>query len=322
LKLDYVAWGQDVLEQEAQAIIRAKDNLGSDFELAATTLMKCSGKVVVSGMGKSGHIGKKLAATFSSTGTPSFYLHPSEALHGDLGMLNNHDLLLLIAYSGETAEVLEVAKFGRRHDIPIISICGNQNSTLAKFSDIFLDGGVGGEADGLDLAPTTSSTLALAIGDALAVTMMKARGFTEADFARYHPGGKLGKRLSLVENYMRPLELQDLIQLSWGFHDVLETVTRHNFGIAAVVSSGGELVGAISDGDIRRLLLSREGQALSSIASEFMSKKPKTIDAKRLAIDAVKEMNDNSITNLFVTDAHDRPLGILRMHDLIANKVI
>jgi arabinose-5-phosphate isomerase len=319
---DFVKWGKSVLDQEAHAIQKAKENLGESFSRAATILHECSGKVVVCGMGKSGHVGKKLAATFSSTGTPSFFLHPSEALHGDLGMVTEQDALLLIAYSGETSEVIEVAKFARRHSIPIVSISGNINSSLAKHSLVCLDGKVEGEADSLGLAPTSSSTLALALGDALAVALMRAKGFSEKDFAKYHPGGKLGKQLSLVEDYMRKVHLDECLTIKANFHDALEAVTKNNYGISAVIDDENKLIGAVTDGDIRRLLLTKEDKALKSSVAEFMAQSPKTVKPDFLAVDAVDVMNEKAITSLFVLNDLGSPVGILRMHDLLAEKVI
>ena len=272
--------------------------------------------------GKSGHVGKKLAATFASTGTPAFFVHPSEALHGDLGMMTSEDALLLIAYSGETQEVLEVARYARRHEIPVVAITGNTASTLSELSGFTLDGKVSGEADSLGLAPTSSSTLALALGDALAVALMRSKGFTEKDFATFHPGGKLGRRLSHVSDYMRVPSEGSFLGVDSNFHDALEAVTKDNFGIAAVVNAQHELVGAVTDGDIRRLLLTKDLGSLNVKVNEFMSSEPKTLVKSVLAVDAVDIMNKHSITSIFVVDSAKRPEGILRMHDLLAAKVV
>lgn len=315
-------WGKDVLAQEAECLLTAKNLLGEEFFGAVETLRACEGKVIVSGMGKSGHVGKKLAATFASTGTPAFFVHPSEALHGDLGMMTQADALLLIAYSGETLEVLEVAKYARRHQISVVAITGNTSSTLSELSDFILDGKVSGEADSLGLAPTSSSTLALALGDALAVALMRSKGFTEKDFATVHPGGKLGRRLSHVSDYMRIPSKASYLGVESNFHDALEAVTKDNFGIAAVVNAEHKLVGAVTDGDIRRLLLSQDLGSLKVKVGEFMSSEPKTVTKAILAVDAVDIMNKYSITSIFVVDAADKPVGILRMHDLLAAKVV
>lgn len=317
-----LSWGKDVLEAEAKSLLEAKETLSEDFSKAADLFLSCEGKVIVSGMGKSGHVGKKIAATFASTGTSAFFLHPSEALHGDLGMVTENDVLLLIAYSGETQEVIEVAKYARRQNIKLVSITGNKNSTLAELSNFTLNGKVNGEADSLGLAPTSSSTVALALGDALAVSLMRAKGFSEKDFAMFHPGGKLGKRLSHVSDYMRKLDKIEFLSTSSTLHEALEAVTKQNFGIAPVVNDRDELIGAVTDGDIRRVLLKSQADALKLSAETFMSTNPKTTSGSILAIDAVDLMNNASITSLFVVDDRKVPVGVLRMHDLLAAKVI
>ncbi|MCX6127549.1 MAG: KpsF/GutQ family sugar-phosphate isomerase, partial [Proteobacteria bacterium] len=244
--------GQEALREESSALLVTADRLDARFAQAVKLMQASTGKVVVCGLGKSGHVGRKIASTLASTGTAAFFLHPSEALHGDLGMLQSHDVLLVIAFGGETRETLEVAKFANRRRIPVLALTGKPQSSLAKIADVTLDGSVAREACPLNLAPTSSTTVAMAIGDALAIALMHARGFQEKDFARYHPDGSLGRQLSLVRDHMRsdlaPLALVD------SFDRVIEVITAQNYGIAGVFDQAGHLLGAITDGDLRRAL--------------------------------------------------------------------
>lgn len=318
---EFLRYGQDVLKQEAEALRQAAERLGKPFLKALDTMLGIKGKVVVSGLGKSGHIGRKIAATLASTGTPSFFMHPAEALHGDLGMLGPNDCLLAIAFGGETQETLSVASYARRNRIPSIALTGRNQSSLAKIVDIVLDGSVDKEACPLNLAPTSSTTLALALGDALAVGLMRARGFAESDFAMYHPAGSLGRRLSQVEDYMK----KDILTLrpSDGFHRILEVITAHNYGIAAVLDDQQRLVGAITDGDLRRALIRSEATVFELTAEQLMNTKPKYITAQSLALDAIQYMESHHITTLFVVEPDCLTLhGILRMYDLLEAKVI
>ncbi len=318
-----LACGQAAMSLEAAALTTAGSRLGETFAGAVQAVLSRAGKVVVTGLGKSGHVARKVASTLSSTGTSSFFLHPTEALHGDFGMLQAQDCLLAFAFGGETNEVLEVCRFARRIGVPVISFTGNLSSSLAKLSDFVLDAGVAREADPLNLAPTCSSTVAMALGDAVAVTLMTARGFGRNDFASLHPGGSLGRRLSLVGDHMRGAPDFPTVGERADFHTVLEAVTAFNFGIVAVVGPQGELVGAVSDGDVRRALLKFGGQALATHAAEFMTKSPRTIAPTALALDALRVMNDARITQLFVAAPDDpRPLGIVRLHDLLAAKIL
>lgn len=317
-----LSFGQEVLEAESKALTQASKRLSDSFVLAVNQILNINGKVVLSGLGKSGHIARKLAATFASTGTPAFYLHPGEAMHGDLGMLQKGDLLLALAYSGETSELLEVAKYARRCGIFVVSITGNLNSSLAELSDAVLDGTVDGEADGLGLAPTSSSTTALGLGDALAVAVMKHRNFSDTDFAQYHPGGKLGKRLSHVRDQMRPLERESFLLPSDDFHAALKAVTCQNFGIAPVVDENKKLIGAVTDGDLRRALLKFHSDALNKKVSQLMNVSPKFILSSYRSVDAVNEMDQNKVTALFVISESGKLDGIVRMHDLLEAKII
>jgi arabinose-5-phosphate isomerase len=320
----YRSWGQEALKIEAAAIIAGADRLGDDFVRAIEGFLSCQGKLVVTGLGKSGHIARKVASTLSSTGTSSFFLHPTEALHGDFGMLQPKDWLLAIAYGGETAEVLEVCRFARRIGVSIVAITGKIDSSLAALANYVIDVSCEREADSLNLAPTSSSTLSMAAGDAIAVTLMRARGFSEHDFAALHPGGSLGRRLSLVKDHMKPKESLPLVTENVDFHKVLEIVTARNFGIAGVVNVNGELIGAVSDGDLRRALLKSGAAALTAHAGQLMSKAPKTVTNDTLAIDALTLMNEKQITQLFVVASKDTktPTGIVRLHDLLAAKIL
>ena len=323
---DLTAWARETLAREAQALTQTATRLGPGFAGAVQAVLAARGKVIVTGLGKSGHVARKVASTLSSTGTSAFFLHPSEALHGDFGMMQLADCLVAIAFGGETAEVLEVGRYARRIGVPVIAVTGKTSSTLAQLAHFVLDGSIDGEADPLNLAPTCSSTVAMALGDALAVTLMRARGFTHTDFASLHPGGSLGRRLSRVQDHMHAGPAMPVVSAITDFHGVLEAVTHHNFGITAVVDGKGDLVGAISDGDLRRALLQRGAQALACTARDFMSPAPTTITAATLAIDAVALMSDRPrpITSLFVLagDGGRRPLGLLRLHDLLAAKIL
>ncbi len=314
-------WGRSTLVAESEALRWTSERLGDAFFQAVELIAHLKGKVVVSGLGKSGHVGRKLAATFASTGTSAFYLHPSEALHGDLGMIQSQDALLLIAFGGETRETLEVARYANRQGIPVLSITGKLNSTLAQLSDVVLDGSVSREACPLNLAPTTSTTVAMAVGDALAVALMRTKGFQEQDFAQFHPDGSLGRKLSQVQDHMRtdlPFLLPDDT-----FDRVLERITAQNYGIVPVFDSQRKLLGAITDGDLRRALLSKRETVFTLKASDLMTRNPKTIGTGHLALEAVRIMEDNRITSLFVLDeAGQNVSGLIRMHDLLAAKII
>jgi arabinose-5-phosphate isomerase len=317
-------WGRAALRLEAQALEAAAARLDGVFAAACRAILARTGKVVLTGLGKSGHVARKVASTLSSTGTSAFFLHPSEALHGDFGMLQKDDSLVAIAYGGETSEVLEVARFARRIGLPVVGITGQPQSTLAKLSSFVLDGSISHEADPLNLAPTCSSTVAIALGDALAVTLMRARGFNAGDFASLHPGGSLGRRLSLVKDHMKGATLMPATSETADFHAVLEAVAAHNFGIVGVLAADGRLVGAISDGDLRRALLKRGGDALRCRAVDLMSPAPRTVLDNSLALDAVKLMNDRQISSLFVLPAAggSRPVGLVRLQDLLAAKIL
>ena len=320
---DSIAWGRRVLEEEAQALMSAADRFGDEFGRAVELLGSCTGRVVVTGLGKSGHVGAKVASTFASTGSPSTFLHPSEALHGDFGVLMNGDCVLAITYGGETREVLAVVKYAKSKGLPVIGLTGRLDSSLANLADVALDAGVAHEADGLNLAPTASSTLALAIGDALAVSLMHSKNFTEEHFARLHPGGSLGRRLAAVRDYMHSIETIESIRREDEFHAVIEAVTSNNFGVTAVIDDDTRLLGCVTDGDLRRALLERGASVLETKAQDFMTKAPKIIFADELVMEAISSMESHSITSLFVLDRENGQLqGLIRLHDLLAAKII
>lgn len=323
-KNEIVHWGQRALEQESLALAQAATKLSENFSDAVLRIVANKGKVVLTGLGKSGHIARKIAATFASTGTPSFFMHPSEALHGDSGMVDKNDILLAIGFNGETREVVEVAKFARRIGVCVISITGNLNSSLASLSDIVLDGSVTAEACPLNLAPTSSTTVALALGDALAVALMRKRGFQEVDFARYHPEGALGRKLSLVKQHMIDIERISLLKAHSSFKDTLHKVTQNNLGISAVVSDSKVVEGVVTDGDLRRAILEHQAAIFELCAKDFMTKEPKLIGPNALAVDALQVMEAKKITALLVVDDLKRKtlLGLVRMHDLLAAKII
>lgn len=321
---DIIGWGAEVIRAECEALEQSATAVGKSFANAVQLALDCKGRVVLTGLGKSGHIAHKISSTLSSTGTPSIFLHPAEALHGDLGALTEQDCLLAIAFGGETAEVLEVVKYAKRIGVKVIALTGKMESTLAKSADVILNGSVAQEACALNLAPTSSSTVALALGDALAVATMRARGFAADDFARLHPSGSLGRKLSRVSDYMRKGAELPTIHINAGFHDVLNKVTNPNFGICAVLNDKQELAGVITDGDLRRALLKFGGSTLEKSAKDLLHKSPKTILASALIQEAVTNMEDFKITALLVVDPAAKPnvVGLLRMHDLLAAKMI
>lgn len=320
----YSMWlteARQVLTLEANVLLKAAERLNDSFIKAVNTMHSIEGKVVVTGLGKSGHVGRKIAATLASTGTPAFFIHPAEALHGDLGMIGPGDCILAVAFGGETQETNDVAAFARRRKLPVISITGKPGSTLAKLSDVVLDGSVEREACPHGLAPTSSTTLAMALGDALAATLMKVNSFEAVDFAAVHPAGSLGRKLSRVVDHLRS-DIPVLSPLD-NFHRILEVVTAHNYGIAAVISDDGALLGAITDGDLRRALIRSESKVFESTASDLMTAGPKTIHKEALAIEAFQFMEQNQISALFVMDTQEKKLsGLVRMFDLLEAKVV
>jgi arabinose-5-phosphate isomerase len=305
-----------VLEIEAKALSDLVDRLDEGFTRAVELLRACQGRVVVAGMGKSGLVGQKISATLSSTGTPSFFLHPAEALHGDLGRLVRHDVLLALSYSGETEELLRLLDTVKRLDIPLIALTGKVSSTLALASDVVIDVGIRQEACPLGLAPTASTTAMLAMGDALAMAVLEKRGFNEEDYAALHPGGGLGVRLRRVENVMHTGEQVPAVAPQTRMPDVIYEMSRKGMGHAAVVTEQGRLVGIISDGDLRRVLEREGNRALSLTAQDCMTRSPVTISRAELATKALSLMEGRKITSLLVVDAEGKLDGVVHIHDL------
>jgi arabinose-5-phosphate isomerase len=313
-----------VLKVEAEAIQRLVDRINEDFVRGVELMLACEGKVVVTGVGKSGIIGQKLASTLASTGTPAFFLHPTEGLHGDLGMLERKDIVLAISNSGETDELSQILPLIKRYGNKLIVLTGGSTSTLARAGDVVLDVSVTEEACPLGLAPTASTTAALAMGDALAVALLEKRGFKKEDFAILHPGGKLGKRLLLtVRDLMHVGDELPRVYADTLMKEAVVEITSKRLGVTGVINEREELVGVITDGDLRRAL-ERHPDLLERTAAEIMTQNPKRIEADALAAQAVQRMEEHAITSLFVFDqAGDKtPRGILHLHDLLKAGVV
>lgn len=315
-----------VLEIESQAIQDLKNNLNEQFVRAVDLMFECSGKIIVTGIGKSGQIGRKISSTMSSTGTPAVYLHPAESSHGDLGIVSAHDVILAISYGGETPELLDICKYAARKNIKLILMTGNRQASLAQMAHVVLDIKVKEEACPLKLAPTSSSTVTLALGDALAMSLLKRRGFKEEDFAEYHPGGSLGRKLlTRVEDVMHTGEALALVQEDTPMRQVLGLMTQKEVrGVAGVIDASGNLIGSITDGDVRRRL-DKSQNPLDEKAGDLMGKNPKTIEANELAEKALFMMEQFRIQNLFVVRRTDsatpKLLGILHLQDLLRAKL-
>ena len=322
--MDIVEEGKRVLRVEAQSLLDLAERIDENFSRAVELLYHCKGKVVLMGMGKSGLVGRKIASTFASTGTPSFFLHPAEGLNGDFGMLAKEDLIIAISNSGETRELLEVLPLIKRYGNRLITLTGNMTSTLAKSGDINLDIHVKEEADPLGLAPTSSTTATLALGDALAVALMGKRDFKKEDFAILHPGGVLGKKLLLkVEDLMHVGKAFPMVSEKALMKDAIFEITSKRLGVTAVCNTEGHLVGVITDGDLRRAI-EKFSDLFNRKASEVMTRNPKWIEKDALAAKAVQRMEEYSITSLFVFDkAGDKvPVGIIHLHDLLKAGVV
>lgn len=314
---DAVRSARRVLAIEAQGLAAMSDRLDERFDRAVEILEGCNGKVVVTGMGKSGLICRKIVATFASTGTPAAFLHSADALHGDFGLVSKGDVVLAVSHSGETEEILRLVPLIKRHDLRIITITGGVRSTLARAADVVLDSSVPEEACPLGLAPTASTTTALAMGDALAVALLLRRGFTETDFAALHPAGSLGRRLLKVEEVMHTETTLPLVKPSTSLADTLHEMTSKRLGATGVVDEKGNLVGIVTDGDLRRSL-SRTTKIDGLVAADLMTRSPKTIDGGALAARAVADMERHNITSLFVLEAGtQRPIGIVHLHDVL-----
>ena len=313
-----------VLEIEAQEIKALRDKIDDHFYKAVELISQCKGKVIVSGIGKSGQVGRKISSTFSSTGTPSVYLHPAETSHGDLGVITTGDLVLAISYGGESTELSDLLSFVARKEIPLIGMTGNKTSSLGKASDVLLNIHVSAEACPMGLAPTSSTTATLAMGDALAMSVLKVRGFKEADFAELHPGGKLGRKLlTRVKDLMHTGEEVALVDGDMPLREILPVMARGVRGVVGVVDKKGFLIGAVTDGDIRRRLL--KSNPLEDIVKNVMSSNPKTIGPDELAERALNQMEKLSLQCLFVADsAKDgtKPVGIIHFQDILKAKII
>jgi arabinose-5-phosphate isomerase len=305
-----------VLKIEAQAIEDVLARLDTSFEKAVDVLFACKGRVVVSGMGKSGLIGRKISATFSSTGTPSFFLHAAEALHGDLGMLARGDAMLAVSYGGETEEIIRLLEALKRLEMPIVTLTGKKHSTLGEASDVVVDVSVREEACSLNLAPTASTTVAMAVGDALAVALLERRNFRHDDFAALHPAGRLGRKLLRVEHLMHAGEAMPRVQLDTAMPDVFHEMSAKKLGMTTVLEADGRLAGILTDGDLRRLMQKHRGTVLEMRAGDCMTKSPQTIGPHVLASEALNLMEKRKITSIVVVDEAGGVLGVVHLHDL------
>ncbi|MBR2398330.1 MAG: KpsF/GutQ family sugar-phosphate isomerase [Alistipes sp.] len=312
---DIFASAKRTLTLEAEALNNLADILDEQFVGAVDRILNCKGKVIITGMGKSGLVGRKIAATLASTGSPSFYLHPGEAFHGDLGMISSEDVVLALSHSGETDEVLKIVPFIHSNGNVLISITSNPNSTLAKNSDLHLNTGVKEEACALRLAPTTSTTAQLALGDALAIALMEARKFTAMDFARLHPGGSLGRRLLMtVGNVMRSHDLP-VVGPDCGAVEMIHKVSRGGLGLIIIVDNG-DILGIVTDGDIRRAMESREAEFFKIKAMDIATRSPKCVNVNAKLIEAERLMTQRKVNSLLVTDADGALCGVIQIYDI------
>ncbi len=319
---DYLRSGQQTIRLELEAVQELLNHLDEHFSQACNLMFNCKGRVIVTGMGKSGHIGNKIAATLASTGTPSFFVHPGEASHGDLGMFTGNDVVLALSNSGETAELITILPLIKRMGAPMISITANADSTLAHSADVNLHIPVDREACPLGLAPTSSTTAQLVLGDALAIALLEARGFSSEDFAFSHPGGSLGRRLLLkVDDIMHTGEDIPQVQANTSVREALLEVTRKRLGMTAVTDPQGKLLGVFTDGDLRRTL-DQEINLASTPIADVMTTECTRVSPGILAAEALSLMQQRKINALLVVDEHDRPVGALNMHDMLKAGVI
>ena len=317
-----VEQAKKVLNQEAEALRSIADRLDSSFERAIELLLACQGKVVVTGIGKSGHIGNKIAATLASTGTPAFFVHPAELRHGDFGMLEERDLIIALSYSGETAEIKQVLDPIKRMGLKVISLTGGTESTLATHSEVVIDVAVEREACPFNLAPTTSTTATLAVADAIAIVLMTRKGFKAEDFARRHPGGSLGQQLVSVKDVMRFGLQMPQVSLTAQYNEVLAEIDAKRLGFAVVIDEAEKLKGIITDGDLRRSLVKWGHDAFSKTASEISTANPKTINSDALAVEALKMMEKYAISDLIILDENSKPAGLIHLKDLLRAGII
>ena len=319
---DFLTSAKRTIKMEADAVEQLLGRLDDNFVTACQAMLACEGRVVITGMGKSGHIGNKIAATLASTGTPSFFVHPGEACHGDLGMITKNDVVIAISNSGSTAEVVTILPLIKRLGIPLISMTGNATSVLSKAACANLDVSVESEACPLNLAPTTSTTVTLAMGDALAIALLESRGFSAEDFAFSHPSGALGRKLLLrVTDIMHKDGQVPRVFADQPLHQALLVMTEKGFGMTTVVSDENTLLGVFTDGDLRRIVDAKV-DINSATMADVMSANPKTINGEILAAQALKIMEDSSITALIVEDENNHPIGVLHMHDILRAGVV
>lgn len=318
---DIITIARDVLVTEAKGIEEQIDKIGDDFVKAIGILKESRGKVILTGMGKSGIICRKIVSTFASTGTPSFFLHPAEAIHGDLGMVMSEDVLVALSNSGETEEILSILPALKRMGVKIIGLVGNSDSTLSRHADVVLNVGVTQEACPMGMAPTTSTTAALAIGDAMAVVLLREKGFSVNDFAVLHPGGVLGRRLKLVSDLMSTGDDIPVTRPNTSLIDTLYEISSKRLGVTGVIDERGKLIGVITDGDLRRAM-EKKIDIYRATAKDIMTKNPKRIRANDLAPKALSIMEQNKITSLFVFDDRgDELVGVIHIHDLLRAKI-
>jgi arabinose-5-phosphate isomerase len=318
----FISSGKRTVAMEMQAVSDLQDRIDTSFVTACETLLTCEGRVIVTGMGKSGHIGNKIAATLASTGTPAFFVHPGEASHGDLGMITKNDVVLALSNSGNTSEVITLLPLIKRLGIPLISMTGDANSALAQAAVANLDVGIAEEACPLNLAPTTSTTVTLVMGDALAIALLESRGFSAEDFAFSHPGGALGRKLLLrVSDIMHADNEVPRVTPDTPLHNALLEMTEKGFGMTTITNTEGELLGVFTDGDLRRIIDSKTDLSAVNMG-QVMTEKPKTVKHDMLVAEALTIMEKASITAVVVEDASNHPIGVLHMHDILRAGVI
>lgn len=321
-QFDFISSALRTIDIEAQAVAALRTQLNQEFVKACSMMLNCRGRIIVTGMGKSGHIAKKIAATLASTGSPSFFVHPGEASHGDLGMITKDDIVVAISYSGNSTEIVTLLPLLKRLGIPIISMTSNPLSPLGEVAEAILNISVASEACPLALAPTSSTTATLVMGDALAIALLEARGFTAEDFAFSHPGGALGRKLLLrVCDIMHSGEMVPQVSVDAPLSQALLVMTEKGFGMTTVIDAQHKLVGIYTDGDLRRSV--DQGVDINNARmSELMNRKPKTVSDNMLAAEALKIMEDRKITALIVGDEQQRPIGVVHMHDILRAGII
>ena len=312
-----------VLRTEAAAILGLVDRLNGDFERAVQLLYECRGRAILTGMGKSGIICRKIAATLSSTGTSAFFLHPAEAIHGDLGAIRDDDVVIALSHSGETEELVKLIESIRRIGSKLIAITGSPGSTLGRAADVTLDCSIAEEACPMNLVPTASTTASLALGDALAMTLLVRKGFREEQFAAYHPGGKLGRKLMTVDGVMKGGDAAPRVSASTTMPDVIHEMSSKRLGMTCVVGADGRLAGVFTDGDLRRLMMTRPPNAVLALtAGDAMTANPVTIGRSLLAVEALRIMETHKITSVVVVDEAQRVVGVVHLHDLWRTEMI